>query len=147
MTNIYLICADIDGEKLHKIAFCFWIILKKILNIEEFKKLDEVIQYLIKNIVPEEELSINKTIFLEKTDNVQLFVMFGKKEVFVVKDDGFNLKIIFRIEKEKFKYNIINQDGKPRLYIEDTITTLPINTNYSGSTSIVEFKINKFINE
>ena len=122
-------------------------VLKKILNIEEFKKVDDIIQYLITNFLPDEELSVSKTICLEKNNNIQLFVMFGKKEVFVIKDDGFNIKIIYRIEKTNFKYHIIKQDGKPKLYIEDTVTSLPININYSGDTSIVQFKIDKFIKE
>ena len=134
-------------DKYLKFMWGLELIIKKIFNQADFKRLDDIIEYLKNDIAPEQIFSKEKTIFLEKDNQYQIFIVFSNIEVFVVTDNGYELSIIFRKNKVDFKYSIIKHNNKFRLYIEDTITTLPININYSGTTETISLRMNKFIKE
>ena len=60
---------------------------------------------------------------LKKNDDFNLWLVTNEQDAAIVIDDGFSPKILLKRPKKDFNFEVIKEDKKLRLYIQDTITT------------------------
>jgi len=102
--------------------------------LESLKIADEIIEHL-KNIDNTDNFANPKFILIDKNPNMNLWILFSEKFAYVIRDKGYDdVTVLLKRPKELFRYKIINDNRMPRLYIDNTNTTLPIDTRISGST-------------
>ena len=118
--------------------------LKRFLGVEEFKDIDQVISFL-KTSDSTIDFSNRKELLLESNKDIRLWLISSKRDLFLVKDDGFELKTLLRRSKENFKYDFVKEKNTPRLFIKDTTTTLPINTGLSRGTDSFQSSLTELI--
>jgi len=107
--------------------------LKRFLGVEEFKGIDQVVSFL-RTSDSTIDFSNRKELLLESNKDIRLWLIASKRDMFLVKDDGFELKTLLRRTKENFKYDFVKEKNTPRLFIKNTKTTLPISSGLSGGT-------------
>ena len=105
-----------------------------ILGLAQFKGSSEILKF-IADSDNSQNFTGEKHIKFADNKSFKLWIFWSKTHVFVIRDDGFDLKILLKREKSKFEFNIVAENNEPRLYIHHTTTTLPISTAYSGSTA------------
>lgn len=117
-------------------------LVKRILGFEEFKNQEEILDFL-KN---EEKTNFSNVGIkeIEKNDDFNLWLVTNEKDAFVVIDDGFSPKTLLKRPKKDFNFEVIKEDKKLRLYIQDTITTLPI--SMPGSQENIKKELTSLIN-
>lgn len=122
--------------------------IKRLLGFREFVDLQKVLSY-VKEMLPDSDLKNSKHILLEHTDKVKAWIVSSNKEVFIIRDDGFgNLKSIFRRNKKDVKFELRkDENNRLRLYISDTITSLPINIATTGGTETFKTTFDQMLNE
>jgi len=122
-------------EKIYKVV-------KHILGVEEWKTSNEIICEL-KKTYQDYNFNEKETILLEDDKNIRVWLIFSNVEIFLVSDNGFKTDIILNRKKELFNYHFIHDDGRTKIYIEDTTIPIPINISTSGGTEQISYKIDK----
>ena len=119
--------------------------LKKILGYQEFLDSKKIVEF-IEGVDNTQDFTKNKSLLFEETKGLRLWIIASATNVFIVKDTGDDEpKILLNRKKDNFKFNLIFEKNKPRLYIENTITTLPYNQSLTGDTRTFETKLNEII--
>jgi len=119
--------------------------LNRLLSRKDFHRLEEIKKFLT-DMDSSIDLTKSGHILFAKGDNFQLWVITSTNEVFIIKDDG-ELKCIYRKKKINVEFNVIKENKEPRLYIKNTITTLPISSGMTGGGEIFEENFKRLINE
>lgn len=110
--------------------------INSVLGIPKFKSDKDIISFLTKEY-PSQDFSNNTFIRLERNKYISIVIVTSHINVFIVRDNGFQLTVILNRNKSSFNCKILKLE-KPLLYIENTTTLLPINTTYTGSLQILE---------
>lgn len=119
--------------------------IKRILGFQEFLDYKKIEEY-ITSIDTEQNFDKNKAMLFEEQDGLRLWLIASNTDMFIVRDNGLHdLKILLKRNKTDFKSKIIFEKNEPRLYIENTTTTLPFDTNLTGGTESFQATIEKFI--
>jgi hypothetical protein len=118
--------------------------IRRILGFEQFQDLQKIMQFL-KNADNTQDFSDNKHLLFEDNKDVRLWVISSKTDVYIISDNGFDLKVLLKRKKSDFKFDIIKEQNSPRLFIKNTITTLPINTSITGGTDSFKSSLNTLI--
>ncbi len=106
---------------------------KQILGVQDFQEPSKIIEFLKSHDSTQDFSNSDQKLF-ESNGDFKLWVITSASDIFIVRDDGFKLKILLRRKKANFEFQIIRDNRTPRLFINNTITTLPINTSLTGST-------------
>ena len=88
----------------------------------------------------------NKTILFEETSGLKLWLVSSKTNVFIIKDTGEGRpKILLNRLKKDFTFKMINEKNQPRLFIDNTKTTLPFDISLTGNSQTFETRINQIL--
>jgi len=118
--------------------------LKRILGFEDYVKSDKIIEF-IKDKNNKQDFNDCKVLLFEDKQGLHLWMVSSLTNIFIVRDGGDNkLKILLNRLKSNFNYKIIKEQNKPRLYIDDTNTTLPFNTGLTGGTQNFQQELSNF---
>jgi len=120
-----------------------WSTVKKFLGFEEFRKLEEIKEYLQAADSTQDFTKAGHYLLYDNSREFRLWIITSKTHAFVVRDDKTEIKVLLKRPKTEFKSQLIYENRNPRLYISNTITSLPI----SGSSNTVETVINQLIKE
>lgn len=118
--------------------------LKRFIGIAEFRNGLEVINFL-KNIDSTQDFTRPDFLLLTSNDDFKLWLAASKSHVFIVRDDGFELKVLLKRTKDDFKFDIIKEKNSPRIFISHTSTTLPLDTTLTGNSESTKKSIEKLL--
>lgn len=130
------------GKILMFIMVKIYSVVKYVLGLEEWKTSNDIINEL-KKTYNDYTFNENETILLEDDKNIRIWLIFSNVEIFLVRDNGFKIDIILNRKKELFNYHFIHDDGRTKIYIQDTTIPIPINITTSGGTEQISYKIDK----
>lgn len=103
-------------------------VLEKILGKRKISSVDDIEDFLIEMDSTIDFSNIGHLLLYENED-IKAWIISSKDQIFIVKDDG-KLRCIFRRNKKDIinNYSIVKDDNKPKLFINNTKTCLPMNT-------------------
>jgi hypothetical protein len=114
---------------------------KRILGFDEFQDCQTIIKHL-NELDGTEDFSKSDYVLFEKNRNMRLWIISSKTNIYIVRDIGDkDPRVLLKRAKPSFNFKIVREKNMPRLYISNTTTTLPFDTNLTGDTKSFEVKL------
>lgn len=120
--------------------------LKRVIGIAEFKRGSDIIDFL-REMDSTQNFDKHSYLLLANSDeyDFKLWLIASQSYVYVVIDDGFTLKMLLKRAKDEFSFTIVKEGDSPRMYINETVTTIPIDSALTGSFESTRKSIENFI--
>lgn len=119
-------------------------LLKKMAGFSAYKSAPEIINFL-REIYPDTVFDTENMLLLSHRNQVRIWLVWNATHILVIGDNGYEVKPMLNRKKEEFSFHIIYENNQPRLYINHTITTLPIDSAYTGRVKELEARLNHII--
>jgi|GEM_PF-1258898 len=119
-------------------------LLKKIAGFERHKTVPEIME-MLRGLYPGSDFRPGNMLLLSDRNQVRLWLVWTDTHILVVGDNGHKARPMLYREKERFSFHIIYENYQPRLYINHTITTLPVDAVYTGSTKQFEARLKEIL--
>lgn len=119
-------------------------LLKHIAGFKRYKSASEIIE-MLRGFYPGFDFHAENMLLLSDRHQVRIWLVWTDTHILVAGDNGHKARPMLNREKDKFSFHIIYENYQPRLYIHRTITTLPINTVYTGSIKQLTAHLNNIL--
>ncbi|MBL0912872.1 MAG: hypothetical protein IBJ09_10915 [Bacteroidia bacterium] len=119
-------------------------LLKHIAGFKRHRSASEIIE-IFRGLYPGFDFHAENMLLLSDRNQVRIWLVWTDTHIWIAGDNGHKARPMLNREKDKFSFHIIYENYQPRLYINHTITTLPIDTAYTGSIKQLTARLNKIL--